>query len=54
MNADGRIVGVEEAHCEDDASACAHARKRLPDLDGKCLTIEVWNQARRVGHVVRD
>ena len=53
MNAAGRIVGVEETHCEDDASACAHARDRLPDMDGKCLTIEVWNHARRVGHVSR-
>lgn len=54
MNAAGRIVGVEETHCEDDASACAHARERLPQMDGNCLTIEVWNQARRVGHVARD
>ena len=53
LNAAGRIVGVEETHCEDDASACAHARERLPQLEGKCLRIEIWNQARRGGHVDR-
>lgn len=54
LNDAGKIIGFEEIHCEDDASACAHAREQLPKRDGKCLKIEVWNHARRVGHVSRD
>jgi hypothetical protein len=53
INRAGKITGVEETHCEDDESACAHARTLLPERN-KCERIEIWNHARRVGHVERD
>jgi hypothetical protein len=53
LNDRGKIVGVEETHCDDDDSACAHARSRLAEI-GKCMSIEVWNYARRVGQIERD
>jgi hypothetical protein len=53
MNHSGKITGVEEAHFQDDDSACAHARALLPERD-RCHRIEIWNHARRVGQVDRD
>jgi hypothetical protein len=50
VNAANKIVGVEEAHCDDDASACAHAAEKLPNLS-RCVSIEVWSGSRFVGRV---
>ena len=53
INESGKITDVEEAHFQDDEEANAHARSLLPQR-GKCHRIEIWNHARRVGHVGRD
>ncbi len=50
VNDRDKIVGVEEAHCDDDASACAHASEKLPKLE-RCVSIEVWNGVRFVCRV---
>ena len=47
VNDRDRIIGVEETHCDDDASACAHASEKLPSVS-KCKSIEVWSGDRFV------
>ena len=52
VNQDGRIVGVEETHCDTDDDAEAHAGSRLAGLS-KCDGIEIWNLDRFVSWVSR-
>ena len=52
VNQDGRIVGVEETHCDTDDAAEAHAGARLESMV-KCNGIEIWNLDRFVSWVAR-
>ncbi|HEX8232708.1 MAG TPA: hypothetical protein VF559_05095 [Caulobacteraceae bacterium] len=50
VNTLNKIIGVEETHCDDDASACAHAAEKLPSVS-RCASIEVWSGSRFVCRV---
>jgi hypothetical protein len=51
LGQDGYIKGSQVIECPTDAAALEEAQRRLATAE--CAAIEVWDRARRVGHVGR-